>query len=69
MGRFRCRSRWRICFAISSAQAARADYTTLAYAHPEWQISEIKQMTVQEREYWRDLALWVKTRKEATSSG
>lgn len=68
MGRFRCRFRWRTCFAISDARAARADYTTLAYAHPEWQLSEIKHLTVQEREYWRDLAVWVKERREAAAA-
>jgi hypothetical protein len=66
--RSRSRSAWPISFAISDARATRADFTTLAYAHPEWQLSEIKQLTVQEREYWRDLAVWVKDRREAAAS-
>ncbi|MFD6934639.1 hypothetical protein ACFWAP_00590 [Streptomyces goshikiensis] len=60
---------WPTSFAISDARATRADITTLAYAHPEWQLSEIKHLTVREREYWRDLAVWVKERKEAASRG
>ncbi|WP_267885122.1 hypothetical protein [Streptomyces rimosus] len=30
-----------------------------------WPPSEIKALTVRERQYWRDLALWNKERKEA----
>ncbi|GHB52469.1 hypothetical protein GCM10010331_45100 [Streptomyces xanthochromogenes] len=65
--RYRCRSRWRTSFSISDVEAALTDFESLVYAYA-WPPSECKALTVRERHYWRDLALWNKERKEATAT-
>ncbi|MFJ2113934.1 hypothetical protein ACIOEX_18950 [Streptomyces sp. NPDC087850] len=56
-----------MCFSISDVEATLTDFESLVYAYG-WPPSENKRLTVRERIYWRDLALWNKERKEVAAA-